>query len=128
MTTKVVSVDEATPISDIAELLEKRHIKRVPVMRNGKPVGIVSRANLVQALATFANASDAETAVDDRKIRTKLLAELSCHKWAGQNPANIVVRGASSTYGAMSYRTRSGMHCVWQRKTYPVLGQSKTIR
>src|SRR6516225_3474232 len=51
MTRNVLSVAETTPIGDIAILLETNRIKRVPVVRDGKLVGIVSRANLVQALA-----------------------------------------------------------------------------
>src|SRR5882724_5366776 len=52
MTRDVVSVSDTTDLADIAMLLEARQIKRVPVVRDGKLVGIVSRANLVRALAT----------------------------------------------------------------------------
>lgn len=51
MTTEVTTVTPDTPVGQIAQLLEKRHIKRVPVVKDGKLVGIVSRANLLQALA-----------------------------------------------------------------------------
>ena len=51
MTRNVLSVTETTPVADIALLLETNRIKRVPVVRDGKLVGIVSRANLVRALA-----------------------------------------------------------------------------
>jgi CBS-domain-containing membrane protein len=51
MTCDVLSVTEDTPVADIAVLLETNRIKRVPVLREGKLVGIVSRANLVRALA-----------------------------------------------------------------------------
>ena len=51
MTSEVTSVNETTELADIANLLETRRIKRVPVVRDGKLVGIVSRANLVRALA-----------------------------------------------------------------------------
>src|ERR1700757_4532857 len=51
MTRDVVSVTEETPVANIAVLLETNRIKRVPVVRDGKLVGIVSRANLVRALA-----------------------------------------------------------------------------
>ncbi len=51
MTTNVMTVTPDTPVGQIAQLLEKRHIKRVPVVEGGKLVGIVSRANLLQALA-----------------------------------------------------------------------------
>src|SRR5690348_2151804 len=51
MTREVITIDETTELSDVADLLETKKIKRVPVMRDGKLVGIVSRANLVRALA-----------------------------------------------------------------------------
>ena len=51
MTSEVTSVSETTELADIANLLETKRIKRVPVVRDGKLVGIVSRANLVRALA-----------------------------------------------------------------------------
>ncbi len=51
MTTQLITVTPDTPVSQIARLLEKKHIKRVPVVEDGKLVGIVSRANLLQALA-----------------------------------------------------------------------------
>jgi CBS domain-containing protein len=51
MTPEVISVSEETTIAEIAQLFETHRIKRVPVLRNGKLVGIVSRANLLRALA-----------------------------------------------------------------------------
>jgi len=52
MTRQVISVSPDTSLQEIADLLEKHGIKRVPVIEEGRLVGIVSRANLVQALAT----------------------------------------------------------------------------
>ena len=52
MTTQVATVTPDTPVGQIAQLLEKEHIKRVPVVEDGNLVGIVSRANLLQALAS----------------------------------------------------------------------------
>jgi CBS domain-containing protein len=51
MSHEVISVDEETPVNDIAALLTERRIKRVPVVRDGKLVGIVSRADIVHAVA-----------------------------------------------------------------------------
>ncbi|HEX6554057.1 MAG TPA: CBS domain-containing protein [Ktedonobacteraceae bacterium] len=51
MSTEVTSVNEETPVSEIALLLTERKIKRVPVVRDGKLVGIVSRADIVHAVA-----------------------------------------------------------------------------
>ncbi len=80
MTDNVITVDEATPIAEIARILETRRIKRVPVLRDGKLVGIVSRANLLRALATRLQPTPPVLA-DDQRIRTALLAELRQHKW-----------------------------------------------
>jgi len=50
MTREVVTVEDQTPLPEIARLLQEHRIKRVPVLRQGKLVGIVSRADLVRAL------------------------------------------------------------------------------
>ena len=52
MSTDVVSASEDTPLGEIATILERHRIKRVPILRSGKLVGIVSRSNLIQALAS----------------------------------------------------------------------------
>ncbi|WP_458526885.1 CBS domain-containing protein [Onishia taeanensis] len=74
MSHPVVDVEEDASVAEIARLLEKRHIKRVPVTRDGKLVGIVSRANLLQGLATAPAPSEAT--VDDRSLRDALNQEL----------------------------------------------------
>src|SRR5260370_33185781 len=51
MSREIIAVKEETPVNEIAILLTKRRIKRVPVVCNGKPVGIVSRADIVDAVA-----------------------------------------------------------------------------
>ena len=51
MTDKVQAVDEDAPLNEVVETMERRHIKRVPVLRGGKLAGIVTRANLLHALA-----------------------------------------------------------------------------
>jgi len=51
MSTEVISVNEETAASEIALLLTERKIKRVPVVQDGKLVGIVSRADIVHAVA-----------------------------------------------------------------------------
>jgi len=92
MTREVVSVSDTTELADIANLLETKRIKRVPVVRDGKLVGIVSRANLVRALAAAGSRLTADTATDDRTIRQKLLAELQGQEWVHTWAADIIVR------------------------------------
>ena len=81
MTREVVSVTEKTDLAEIAMLLETKRIKRVPVLRDGKLVGIVSRANLVRALAVTKSDRAVDVVEDDRAIRAKLLAELMGQEW-----------------------------------------------
>lgn len=83
MSRDVISVTEETLIADIAILLETNRIKRVPVLRDGKLVGIVSRANLVRALAMTVNEPANGAEADDRAIRDKLLAERRRKKGGG---------------------------------------------
>ena len=54
MVSPVVTVSESTSVETIAETLQRHHIKRVPVLRDGRLVGIVSRADLVRALSQIA--------------------------------------------------------------------------
>jgi len=51
MSPEIIFVDEETPVGEIAMILTERKIKRVPVMRNSKLVGIVCRADIVRAVA-----------------------------------------------------------------------------
>ena len=91
MTRDVVTVAEDTELSEVAALLEAKRIKRVPVMRDGKIVGIISRANIVRAVgATKGVPSQGEG--DDRSIRAHLLAELGREEWAKIWPEDIIVR------------------------------------
>lgn len=90
MTRTVVTVTEETPLGEIATLLEKNRIKRVPVLRDGRPVGIVSRADLIQALAAPAAAPDS-CALDDGAILTEVLKVLRSQPWASVFPDNVTV-------------------------------------
>ena len=76
MTTNVVTVPPDAPVATIAELMESRHIKRVPVVDGDKVVGIVSRANLVQALATVAPAPPELAQGNDAEIHDAICGEI----------------------------------------------------
>ena len=91
MTTRVVTAALDTPLHEIAALLEKNSIKRVPIVENGKLVGIVSRANLIQALASVRQGL--EIPLSDSAIRDKLLAKLKGQPWADTALLNITVNG-----------------------------------
>jgi CBS domain-containing protein len=89
MTREVISVGESASLSEIAELMETKRIKRLPVVHNGKIVGIVSRADLLQVLASGGAANANEES--DRLIRERLLSELRTQEWANSTAGNVVV-------------------------------------
>jgi CBS domain-containing protein len=86
----VITAAPTTPLLEIVDLFERHRIKRAPVVENGKLVGIVSRVDLVRALAAI-KAAAAPEHVSDRKIRRQLMAELSRQRWSKYHGNNVTV-------------------------------------
>jgi CBS domain-containing protein len=93
MTRDVVAVTEETDLTEVATLLETKRVKRVPVIRDDKIVGIVSRSNLVRALGatTAAPISASGATDDDGAVRARLLAELKNQQWAAKLWAQDII-------------------------------------
>ncbi len=91
MRSPVISVSEETPLTDIADILEEHGIKRVTVMREGKLVGLVSRADLVRTLARAA--AKADPLRDDKSIRNTMLQRIKSQPWAATASVNFLVEG-----------------------------------
>lgn len=91
MTRQVITASPETSLQDIAALLEKHAIKRVPIVENGQLVGIVSRANLVQVFASAGKGLDIP--LDNSAIRNKLLSHLNAQSWARTGLVNVTVNG-----------------------------------
>jgi CBS domain-containing protein len=91
MTEELHTIGEDTSVEEIVQLMEQHRIKRLPVVRGSRCVGIVSRANLIQALAGLAGESRAAGG-DDAAIRARVLAELEGQPWAAPACLNITVR------------------------------------
>lgn len=89
MTREVVTASPETPLHEVAALLEKHSVKRVPIVENGQLVGIVSRANLGQAVAGAEKAL--EIPLSDSTIREKLLAHLKGQDWTHTSLLNVKV-------------------------------------
>ncbi len=90
MTKEVVSAEPDMPVDEIVRLMERRRIKRVPIVRGGKLLGIVSRANLLHALGSVA-AKTPKGVASDTEIRTKILAEINKESWAPRAEVTVVV-------------------------------------
>ena len=91
MTAEVRTVTEDAPLEEIVHLMERHQIKRVLVVRDSKLVGIVTRANLLHALASVA-AETKPGPTSDTSIRERLYAELKSQRWAPVGLINVVVR------------------------------------
>lgn len=92
MTDTVIFVPDDAPLSDVVETMERNHVKRVPVLKNGKLAGIITRANLLRAIA--GQTRDARPApAADEAIRTALLAKLKQESWAPLTMIDVTVVG-----------------------------------
>jgi len=91
MTRNVITVDEDTPLNEIAELLERHHVKRVPVLKDGKLAGIVSRANLLHGLANTIVDHHEPGAAKDRQLRTDLVKTLLAKHELDSALVNVIV-------------------------------------
>ena len=91
MTREVVTASPDTPLGEVAALLEKRRIKRVPIVASGKIVGIVSRANLLQALASLKDETVAPRHIDDAALRGQVMAQLTATPRVRPALLNVIV-------------------------------------
>jgi len=100
MTSEVQTITPETPLDEVVRLMERHCIKRLPVVQDGKLVGIVSRANLLHALASVAREVKS-TASDDATIREQIMAECAKQPWAPH--VNVVVRdGVAELWGVIT--------------------------
>jgi CBS domain-containing protein len=120
MTPNPVTVGEDDSLQAVVQLMERRRIKRLPVMRNGRMVGIISRANLMHALASLAHEMP-PTDTDDAAIRDRILAALAKVHWAFG--VNVVVKdGVAEIWGTiMDERERQG--CIVAAENVPGVKQ-----
>lgn len=105
MTTDVKSVSEDAPVLDVADLMHRCDIKRVPVIKDGKMVGIISRADLLRGLARQAEYMPSASP-EDRDLRQRVigaLAQVPRHGWSSINV--IIKHGLVELRGATTDAT-----------------------
>jgi len=100
MTRDVVSVAEDTPLTEVVRLMERHRIKRVPVLRDGALIGIVSRADLLRAIQRLLVA-EPKTAASDETIRRHVLDELAQAPWAPHGLTVDVANGVVTLDGVI---------------------------
>jgi CBS domain-containing protein len=94
MTRAVVAVSEDTSVQEIADILQRHHIRRVPVVRGGKVAGVVSRADLLRGLARLAEDMPAASA-EDRALRQRVLDALEQVPKDAWRSINVMVDNGS---------------------------------
>jgi CBS domain-containing protein len=101
MTCEVITAAPDTPLNDVAVLLESKRIKRVPILEKGQLIGIVSRANIIQAVA--ATPIQLEVRLPDTTIRDEILSKLRSQPWAHTGLLNITVHDGIVDLWGMTY-------------------------
>jgi CBS domain-containing protein len=101
MTPEPVTIGEDTPLEEIVQLMEKNNVKRLPVTRGNKIVGIVSRSNLLQAVASVAREIPDPTADDDH-IRNRVIDSLARNDWCPFGLSVIVRDGIVHLSGVIT--------------------------
>jgi hypothetical protein len=91
MTGDPTTVPENAPLDQVVRLMEAKAVRRLPVMRRHKIVGIVSRADLMRGLAT-ARRVRPRASMKDSLIRNRILAEIARQSWAAGAAIDVVVR------------------------------------
>jgi len=97
MTRDVKTVEEDTGLNDVVALMERNGIKRVPVLRGKKLVGIVTRANLLRTLATYLHLQPGSSDTD-AAIREEILRQLNDEKWAPVATVDVIVKDGVVTF------------------------------
>ena len=91
MSTNPITVAEDDSLDLVVGTMEQRHIKRLPVVRDGHVVGIVSRANLLRALTLQQPGADAAPVFTDSVIRDHIVAEIDREPWGPRYMVNVTV-------------------------------------
>jgi CBS domain-containing protein len=97
MTREVHTVPEHATLNDALDSMERYRVKRVPVMRGHKMIGLITRSNLLRAIAGLARATQPMTAFDTT-IRDSLLAELKKQPWAPAASIDVMVSDGVVTF------------------------------
>jgi CBS domain-containing protein len=102
MSDEVRTITEDTPLDEIVRLMERHRIKRLPVLRGSKLVGIVTRSNLMRAVVSLMQVAP-EAARDDVSIRAQLNEVMTNHQWAPVALVNAIVQdGVVDLWGTIT--------------------------
>jgi CBS domain-containing protein len=117
MTKDVISVRPDAKLSEVVGLMEAYRVKRVPVIDQDRLVGVVSRSDLLRAIA-MATRGAGETTADDRALREAILQAMTRQPWAPVTTLNVTVAaGVADVWGSISSQEERRAICVIAENT-----------
>lgn len=102
MHTPVVAVSKATSLEELVALMEKHRVRRLPVLENGKPVGVIARADLLRALEPLLAPDDEQFLCPDCDLETAVIAALRAQGWTPPGVSVAAKDGVVTLYGVVS--------------------------
>lgn len=87
-----ITIEADASLGDAARLMQKHRIKRLPVMRDGELVGLLSRADFVKALRVFVAPTYEEAAISDEEIKRRIMVDLRRQDWSADCRTEVDVR------------------------------------
>ncbi len=114
MSADVATIEEDATLGSAVELMEKRSVKRLPVVAGKRVVGMIARADFVHALAQFVRQPYEEALVTDAEIKRGIEAEMKAQLWAPAATVDIVVKeGVVELHGLLTdERERNALHAL----------------
>ena len=114
MSADVATIEEDATLGSAVELMEKRRVKRLPVVAGNRVVGMIARADFVHALALFVRQPYEEEIVTDAEIKSHIEAEMQAQLWAPTACIDIVVNnGVVDLHGVLTdEREQNALHAL----------------
>jgi CBS domain-containing protein len=113
MSVDVAIADASATLNDVVTLMERRHIKRIPIVEAGKVVGIVTRADILRALAQGSAALNRDEG-NDLSIRRAILAACEQQSWAPRALIAVDVKDGIVDFSGTIFdeRERQGLKVI----------------
>jgi CBS domain-containing protein len=114
MSTDVASIEETASLGDAVKIMEKRRVKRLPVVSDDKVIGMIARADFIRALALLLRQPYEEALVSDAEIAKRIEKEMNAQKWAPVASIDVAVKdGVVTLRGYLTdERERNAIHAL----------------
>jgi len=92
MTRNLLTIPQTASLSEAVDLMERKHVKRLPVVDGDALIGILARSDLVRIIARIYSSVPSQKITDDETIRRAVMAELALQNWSGKGMIHVKVR------------------------------------